>query len=198
MRKLLLLCAWLCAMGFVVTVSGRPAQAFGSNVITYISANGNNAAGCSTPATACATLGGALSYTVPEGEIDCVDAGNYSNTTVIITQSVTIDCAGGVGSTAGAFSINGSGIVVRLRNLTLNNNGFGFYGIDAKNMAALYVENCVITNANAVNGLDAPISASSSSHRPTRNCSSATPSSAIMATAAAASPAESISRPPRA
>jgi hypothetical protein len=154
MSRLMLLCAWFCAITFVVATS--PARAAGPNQFTYVSATGNNASGCATPATACATLGGALSYTAPDGEIDCVNTGNYSNGTITITQSVTIDCAGGVGSTVGAFTVNGAGIVVRLRNLTLNNNGYGFYGIDAKTMAALYVENCVITNANSVNGQDAP------------------------------------------
>ena len=48
----------------------------------------------------------------------------------------------------GVITVDAPGIVVRLRNLTLNNQGFGFFGVDAKNMAALYVENCTITNFN--------------------------------------------------
>jgi hypothetical protein len=148
MRKLMLLCAWLCAMGFVVTVSGRPAHAVGNNVFSYVSHTGSDLANCNTPATACATLNRALNETANNGEIDCVDAGNYYDGPLGIQQLVTIDCAGGVCSTSGNILINAPGGFVRLRNLTLNNNGRGLVGIDAENMAALYVENCVITNYN--------------------------------------------------
>jgi hypothetical protein len=92
----------------------------------------------------------ALTQTASSGEIDCVNTGNYSGN-FTIAQSVTIDCAGGVGFTFGQITVSASDIIVRLRNLSLNNAGAGDYGIDAENMSALYVENCVITNFN--NGL---------------------------------------------
>jgi hypothetical protein len=148
MTRLMLLCAWLCVMAFVVAAS--PAQAMGYNAFSFVSNTGNDSNDCATPATACATFSGALAKTTTfgSGEIDCVNAGFYggNNSAFTIAQTVTIDCAGGVGSTFGPITINGAGIVVRLRNLSLNGVGFGGVGIDGQNMAALYIENCVITN----------------------------------------------------
>jgi hypothetical protein len=78
-----------------------------------------------------------------------VVAADYYGGAIAITQSITIDCAGGVGGSFGAITVDGAGIVVRLRNLTFNDLENGRTGIDARNMAALYVENCVIANYNS-------------------------------------------------
>jgi hypothetical protein len=143
MRKLILF-AWLCAMAFVV--AANPARA-GSNLISYVSNTGSDSNNCASPATACGDFNTALGNTTNYGEIDCVNTGSYANGgTILITQSITIDCAGGVGWSLNGINVNGTGIVVRVRNLTFNSDLFGFSGIDAQNMAALYVENCVITN----------------------------------------------------
>jgi hypothetical protein len=151
MRKLILF-AWLCAMAFVV--AANPARA-GSNLISYVSNTGSNSNDCASPATACGDFYTALSKTANYGEIDCVNAGSYaSGGTVFITQSITIDCAGGVGWSLNGINVNGAGIVVRLRNLTFDSDHNGFSGIDAQNMAALYVENCVITNFSGGFGPD--------------------------------------------
>jgi hypothetical protein len=109
------------------------------NLISYVSNTGSDSNNCSSPATACVTFAHALTQTTNYGEIDCVNAGFYFGAT--IAQSVTIDCAGGAGSTFGFITVNGPGIVVRLRNLSFNHAGFGLFGIDAVNMAALYIEN---------------------------------------------------------
>jgi hypothetical protein len=154
MSRLMLLCAWLAAMAFVVAAS--PAHAAGVNIISYVSNTGNDTNNCSGPATACASFHGALAKTANDGEIDCVNTGDYAEGNVNITQSVTVDCGGGVGATLGDVTVNGVGIVVRLRNLSLNEEGYGGFGIDAENMAALYVENCIITNVNSVNIPDDP------------------------------------------
>jgi len=66
-----LLCAWLCAMAFIV-VAANPAQAAGDLYFTYVSSNGNDSNTCLVPASACATFQGALAQTAPYGEIDCV------------------------------------------------------------------------------------------------------------------------------
>jgi len=125
MSRLMLLCAWLCAMVFVVV--GNPAQA--KNSFSYVSSTGNDSNACDTPATACLTFAGALAQTANYGEIDCVNAGIYGYD-FTIAQSVTIDCAGGVGSTVGIITISGAAIVVRLRNLTINNTvGTGLGGV---------------------------------------------------------------------
>jgi hypothetical protein len=155
MRKLMMLCAWLCAMAFVVATN--PAQAAGNNNrFSYVSNTGSDMNNCSNPTTqACASFQAALDQTANLGEIDCVNAGSYGlpGFGVTITQSVTIDCAGGVGSLFnGQISVNGAGIVVRFRNLTINAEGNGAITIDAQKMASLYVENCVMTNNNSTNG----------------------------------------------
>jgi hypothetical protein len=151
MRKTMLLCAWLCAMVLVVTANPAHAQ----NLVSYVSNTGSDTNDCSTPATACAELGYALAQTANYGEIDCVNAGEYGGG-FTITQSVTIDCAGAVAAAFGGITVDGAGIVVRLRNLTFNREGYGYFGVDAQNMAALYVENCVITNFNAARLQNAP------------------------------------------
>jgi hypothetical protein len=172
MSRPMLLCAWLCAIAFVVAANS--AQAAGANTtFSYLSNTGNDATNnCASPATACQSFEHALAETANYGEIDCVNA-DYYGTNFTITQSVTIDCAGAVGSAQGAITINGAGIVVRLRNLTLNSLGTGAWGIDAKNVAARTASSPTTMLLTMLAG---PISASSSSRRRTRNCSSATPS----------------------
>jgi hypothetical protein len=157
MTRLVLLCAWLCATALIATAN--PAQA--GVPVSYVSNTGSDSGNCATPATACASFVYALSQTISYGEIDCVNNGSYGTTALVITQSVTIDCAGGANvmlsaeespAGNGSIVINGQGIVVRLRHLSFNRVGGGSAGIDAVNLAALYVENCVISNVtNALN-----------------------------------------------
>jgi hypothetical protein len=150
MTRLMFSCAWLCAMAFVVAAD--PAQATGSNYVSYVSNTGSDGNNCSSPAMACASFNAALGNTIAYGEIDCVNGGEYGNQ-FTISQSVTIDCAGGVGfSSFGPITVDGAGIVVRLRNLSFNGSSVVGAGILADNMAALYVENCVITNFNGTSG----------------------------------------------
>jgi hypothetical protein len=153
MTRLMLLCAWLCAMAFVV--AAKPAQAVGNYAVTYVANNGNDSYNCSSTATPCRSFQGALDQTANYGEIDCLNTGYYTSG-VTISQSVTIDCAGGVGSSIGNIIVNGADIVVRLRNLSFNGEGFGSDAVDAKNMAALYIENCVITNFDYGNAANEP------------------------------------------
>jgi len=137
------LCAWACG------VASTPAQAAGLNSYSYVSNTGNDNNPCTTPATACKSISAALSQTQDYGEIDCINADNYSaGNPVVISQSVTINCGrnGTIGSIYGAIAINGSGIVVILRNINFSNIGFGAYGLNVQNIAALYIENCTFTN----------------------------------------------------
>jgi hypothetical protein len=139
----MVVCAWLCAMALIVTANPAHAQ----NQVSYVSNTGIDSNGCTNPTTdACASFNHALSQTANYGEIDCANAGNYGGN-FTISISVTIDCSGAVGSTLGNITISGDGIVVRLRNLSINGAGTGApAGITGSNMAALYVEHCVITN----------------------------------------------------
>jgi hypothetical protein len=139
--------AFACA-GFVLALA-TPAHALNSH--SFVSGNGSGTA-C-TFAVPCAAIGFAVAATSSEGIVSCVDQGANSDGTGVdavfsISKSITIDCAG-VGSWY--ITINGSGIVVTLRNLQINmvgvsaNNGIG---IDFQNGAALFVEHCVIENWN--------------------------------------------------
>jgi hypothetical protein len=124
---------------------------------TFVSGSGGGAV-CSRAAP-CATFQAAHDVTDAGGEINCVDAGDYGGTIVTpapltIIKSITIDCAGTVGGISGAIvatpiTINTAGVVVRLRNLTLNGMLSGNAGVRFTNGAALFVENCVIANFNS-------------------------------------------------
>ncbi len=113
--------------------------------------------GC-TRYTPCASIGTALLVTSPEGEVDVMESGPYSEfSNVVVTQSVTID---GGGSLAGITSLlNGSAItvnagpnaVVILRNLTLNGvfkAGLGSWGIRIISAKEVYIDNVNIENFN--------------------------------------------------
>jgi Periplasmic copper-binding protein (NosD) len=116
-----------------------------TNVHSYVSSTGDDGNPC-TNALPCQSLGTAILATVPDGEVSCLDGGLSSSATVVnITQSITIDCAG-VPAASWTVFINGNGIVVTLRNLTLTSFSYGnqIQGIDFQNGAALFIENCVI------------------------------------------------------
>lgn len=137
-------------MAFVVAANPAHAQL---NDTTYMSAAGgaSNSPGCgATPATACGRFESAINTTVAGGRVVCVNAAT-DNTEVTITKSITIDCPSG--ESLGAITVNGPGIVVRLRNLTINGENIVQFGINAVNMAALYLENCVIINNNNASGV---------------------------------------------
>jgi hypothetical protein len=153
-RPMMLICACLCAMAFVVAAHPAEAQIFNS----FLSNAGSDNNDC-TAQSPCASLIHALSVTLPYGQVNCLDGGEYASINAInVTQSVTIDCAGGAGSAtiASLITVNGAGIIVRLRNLTLNGVGRGAAAIEAQNMGALYVENCVITNYNSTEAQASP------------------------------------------
>ena len=140
MRKFALLSANLAAM-LVALLPGTPAQAL--NNVSFVSSTGTGSA-C-TRAAPCPLLGDAISATAPGGEINCVDSGSGLLTGFMtIQKSITIDCAG-TATVTGSIQINGAGIVVKIRNLTITGLGSGgISGIDFVNGAALFVENCVI------------------------------------------------------
>jgi hypothetical protein len=135
------------AAGALLALSLQVAQAAPR---TFVSGSGGGAT-C-TRAAPCATFQAAHDATDAGGEINCVDAGDYGGIT--ITKSITIDCAGTIGGISGAVvatpvTINTAGVVVRLRNLTLNGMLSGNVGVRFSNGSALFVENCVIANFNS-------------------------------------------------
>jgi hypothetical protein len=134
----------------VALLPATPAQALNSK--SFVSSTGSGAT-C-TRAAPCTDFGTAALVTQSGGEIDCLDSGPFDGG--LFTKSVTIDCASTEAMTVG-FAINGPGIVVRIRNLTMNGlGGSGSSasggGIDFQDGAALFVENCVIQNLST-NGI---------------------------------------------
>lgn len=115
---------------------------------TFVASNGAGVA-C-TRAAPCATFQLAHDVTNANGEINCLDAGNFGP--IIIIKSITIDCAGTVGSigtsSTDPITISSAGTIVRLRNLTLEGFSNGFIGINVLGAAAVFVENCVLDGFN--------------------------------------------------
>ena len=116
---------------------------------TWVSGVGDDANPCSRTAP-CKTFAGAISKTAAGGEIDCLDPGGFG--AVTITKSITIDCAGTLGSilasAVNGVIVNGAGISVTLRNLSINGAGttLGVDGIRFLAGRALHVENVRILN----------------------------------------------------
>lgn len=117
---------------------------------TWVSGVGDDANPCSRTAP-CKTFAGAISKTVSGGEIDCLDPGGFG--AVTITKSITIDCSGTLGSVLAAgtngININGLGITVNLRGLSINGVGSGLIGINFINGNSLTVTNVNIMNFNS-------------------------------------------------
>jgi hypothetical protein len=143
------------------------APAYAQATRTWVSGVGDDVNPCSRTAP-CKTFAGAISKTSAGGEINCLDPGGFGALT--ITKSITIDCAGTIGSTLASavngFNVNDSAsgfpntIRVILRNLSINgaqsaaqnaqgNPGTGLTGINFTSGASLIVENVIIQNFNA-------------------------------------------------
>jgi hypothetical protein len=150
MRKLVLVCAMLSAMAFVVPMSLAHAQN-----LAWVASNGNVANTC-TETSPCATFAGALAK--GPAQINCLGSGNYgplNSTTASITGSLIIDCGdGNVGemTTNGgnaAININSadSSAIIVLRHLSLNggsNTGVNGINTQAFPGGTLIVENCMV------------------------------------------------------
>ena len=132
--------------------AATPAHA--QNLHSFVSGTGSgNDCTFSAP---CSVLNLAVIATISGGLVTCVDQGANSQGnnefSIIITKSVTIDCAG---ISTGVFSVvvNGPGIVVTLRNLNINGVDVGNIGVDFQNGSALFVERCVIENNTTGNAI---------------------------------------------
>jgi hypothetical protein len=129
----------------IYTIASSPAFA---QTRTWVSGVGDDANPCSRTAP-CKTFAGAFSRTAAGGEINVIDPGGFGGVT--INKSITIDgqgpMAGVLVAGSNGFTINGAGIVVNLRNLTINgaNNTVG-NGIRIINAAAVNIDNVRIQN----------------------------------------------------
>jgi hypothetical protein len=122
--------------------------AFAQATRTWVSGVGDDVNPCSRTAP-CKTFAGAISKTATSGEINVIDPGGFG--AVTITKNMTIDGQGPQSSilasgTSGVI-INGAGIVVNLRNLSINGaSTTAGSGIRILNAAAVNIENCIIMN----------------------------------------------------
>src|SRR6202521_6288876 len=120
----------MVAIGFAVApvLLAAPARAIPLQH-TWVSSNGLDTNNCDRTAP-CVTFAGAYGKTNPRGEITCVDSGDYhSNSTFIITGSITINCESAIGSNVGGMFINTAATdVVTLRGLDLDALNIAFGG----------------------------------------------------------------------
>jgi hypothetical protein len=157
MRKLVLLCASLCAMAFVVpTVPALAQLRVWVNNPAGVPA-GNDSTCVPNVTTPCATFAKAITLAGFGGEINCLSDGDYGPVT--ISASIIIDCGSNVGTIEqqsnnfAAIEISGSGINVTLRHLYLEGFGTGQAGIFATaTNINLVVENCIIDGFNNTGG----------------------------------------------
>jgi hypothetical protein len=138
MRKFALLSTSL-VVTLIALLAAEPARAL--NAVTFVKSTGSGT-DCTLVAP-CSFFAAALAATIDGGEIHCLDSGAIPGAN--ITKSVTIDCAGFATVTNG-FAIISPGIVVTIRNITMNGADGSLGGIDFVSGAALLVENCVIEN----------------------------------------------------
>jgi hypothetical protein len=131
----------LASFGVAAPVSAQATR-------TWVSGVGDDVNPCSRTAP-CKTFAGSISKTAAGGEINVLDPGGYG--AITITKSIVIDGKGQMASilafgTNGVI-INGAGIVVTLRNLTINGaNSTTGNGIRIINAAAVNIENVTIEN----------------------------------------------------
>jgi len=123
---------------------------------TWVSGVGDDVNPCSRTAP-CKTFAGAISKTAPGGEIDALDPAGFG--ALNTTKSITLDGGDGSGfggilasSTSGVI-VNGAGIVVTLRRLSINGgppNLPGTFGVRFIQGSKLRIEDCKIFNFAAV------------------------------------------------
>ena len=114
---------------------------------TFVASNGSDTWSCSR-AQPCRSFATAIANTAAKGEVIALDSAGYGPVT--IAQSVSIVAPPGVYAgitvTSGTgITIDGAGIAVALRGLTINGQG-GFYGIEFNQGALLTIEGCEIAN----------------------------------------------------
>ena len=161
MRQLRLILG-IVAVGFVALVLAPGAHAQPTR--TWVSGVGDDTNPCSRTAP-CKTFAGAISKTAAGGIINVIDPGGFG--AVTITKSITID---GQGALAGILAsgttgiiVNGAGIKVILRNLSIEGAGTGLNGINFIQGSQLSVEDCRIFGfqAGAATAIRVALSASS-------------------------------------
>ncbi|HYD25619.1 MAG TPA: hypothetical protein VEB68_12570 [Croceibacterium sp.] len=144
------------SVALALTVAAAPARAQATR--TWVSGVGDDANPCSRTAP-CKTFAGAISKTATGGEINCLDPGGFGGLTIIKSISVICDYSEGGVLSAGA-GVNGFVInlpaatdTVFLSGLDFNGAGSAQNGIRIVSGGIVHVQNTVIRNYRAANGL---------------------------------------------
>jgi len=147
MRKIALLMA---VLGATVLLQPYSAPAYAASARTFVSHTGNDSNPCSE-SSPCLTFGGALAQTSDGGEIDCLDAGDYTSAFHIMI-SVTIDCHGTNAivwnfNTGDGIDIDAPGKTVVLRGIDIVPafSGGSSIGVNIVAATTVYIEDCVVT-----------------------------------------------------
>jgi hypothetical protein len=145
----------LACVLFAVTLTA-PAAAQATR--TWVSGVGDDANPCSRTAP-CKTFAGAISKTATGGEINCLDPGGFGGVTIIKSISIVCDHTEGGILSAGA-GVNGVVInlpsasdVVFLSGLDFNGAGSAQNGIRVVSGGVVHLQNSLIRNYRASNGL---------------------------------------------
>ena len=134
------------ALAFTICTSMGTALAHAQATRTWVSGVGDDANPCSRTAP-CKTFAGAIGVTDPGGEISVLDPGGFG--AVTLAQSVTINGDGTlasiVASGTNGITIDGAGVIVTLRNLSLiGTNGLGLKGVQLINGASVVIDHVTI------------------------------------------------------
>ncbi len=129
---------------FTITIALSPAHAQATR--SWVSGVGDDVNPCSRTAP-CKTFAGAISKTLPGGEIDVIDPGSFGPVT--ITKSIIID---GHPFEAGVLASGGNGIivnaaptdVVRLRGLNIFGTSNALEGVKILQAGTVIIEDCTI------------------------------------------------------
>jgi hypothetical protein len=116
----------------------------------FVASIGTDNPACSLTAP-CRTFTAAVTAVNTGGEVIVLDTGGYGAITIGKSVSITVPSgiyAGITVSSGDGITVNGSGIIVAFRGLTINGQG-GNNGIAIADAATTRVENCVISNLNA-------------------------------------------------
>lgn len=137
---------------------GIASPGFAQATRTWVSGVGDDANPCSRTAP-CKTFAGAISKTAAGGEINCLDPGGFGAVTIVKSISIICDFTEGGILTAGA-GVNGIVInlpsatdTVFLSGLDFNGAGTAQNGIRIVSGGIIHVQNSLIRNYRATNGL---------------------------------------------
>src|ERR1700733_6798275 len=102
----------MLSLGGTAALLTAPSPAAATNLHSYVSATGMDSNACTVTAP-CQTIGHAVTQTASGGGVHCLDSGIVYSGGIVISQSITIDCAGTSAASLGVY-IGTPGIVVTL------------------------------------------------------------------------------------